>query len=106
MVPTVGETLGRRPKVVATFTDVAAAMADAPGSVLSPDILDAYLRDDSRLRLQRPDPTFRGPSPGTSDGYAPYDFVPGASPPADFPSESAAHSPSPRNAGLEDVRGD
>ena len=75
--------------MVATFTDVAAAMADAPGPVLSPDILEAYLRDDTRLRLQQPDPTYCGPSPGTSDGYAPYDFVPGASPPADSSSESA-----------------
>jgi hypothetical protein len=73
----------------AAFTDVAAAMADAPGPVLSPDILEAYLRADHRPRLQPPDPVNRGPSPGTSNDYAPSDFVPGASPPADFPSESA-----------------
>ena len=84
-----GETLGRRPKVVATFTDVAAAMADAPVPMLTPDVLEQYLRDDSRLRLQQPDPIYRGPSPGTSDVYTPYDFVPGASPPADSSSESA-----------------
>ena len=75
--------------MVATFTDVAAAVADAPGPVLSPDILEAYLRDlrdDSRLRQRQPDPAYRSPSPGTSDGFTPYDFVPGASPPADFSS--------------------
>jgi hypothetical protein len=86
---TPGRHTGKRSKVVAAFTDVAAAMADAPGPVLSPDILEAYLRADHRPRLQPPDPVNRGPSPGTSNDYAPSDFVPGASPPADFPSESA-----------------
>ena len=58
-------------KVVAAFTDVAAAMADAPRPVLSPDILEAYLRADHRPRLQPPDPVNRGPSPGTSNDYTP-----------------------------------
>ncbi len=49
----------RRQKVVTNFTDVAAAMADAPGPVLTPDILEAYLRDDYRPRLQPPDPANR-----------------------------------------------
>ena len=74
--------------MVATLTDVAAAMADARGPVLSPDLLDAYLRDDHRL--QSTDSDYRGLSPGTSDVlHTPHDSVPGASPPADFLSESA-----------------
>ena len=89
MVPTGARHLGKRHEVAAKFTDVAAAMADAPGPEFSPDILEAYLRDELRLRLQPPGPTYRGLSPGTSSVYTPYDFVPGASPPADLPSESA-----------------
>ena len=68
---TPGRDTGKRSKVVANFTDVAAAMADAPGPVLTPDILEAYLRDDYRPRLQSPDPANRGPSPGTSNVYTP-----------------------------------
>ena len=68
---TPGRDTGKRSKVVANFTDVAAAMADAPGPVLTPDILEAYLRDDYRPRLQPPDPANRGPSPGTSNIYTP-----------------------------------
>ena len=89
VVPTGARHLGKRHVVAAKFTDVAAAMADAPGPEFSPDILEAYLRDEPGLRLQPPGPTYRGLSPGTSSVYTPYDFVPGASPPADFPSESA-----------------
>ena len=48
-----------RPKMVAKFTENAAAMADAPDPVLSPDILEAYLREDYRSRLQPPDPAYR-----------------------------------------------
>ena len=88
MVPTGARHLGKQPYVVANVSDAVAAMADAHGPVLSPDLLDAYLRDDHRL--QSTDSDYRGLSPGTSDVlHTPHDSVPGASPPADFPSETA-----------------
>ena len=76
--------------MAAKFTDVAAAMSDAPGPEFSPDFLEAYLRDDQLSRLLPAVPDYRGLSPGTLDVlYTPSDSVPGASPPADFPSETA-----------------
>ena len=76
--------------MVANVTGAAAAMADARGPVLSPDLLEAYLRDEPFSRLLPAVPTYRGLSPGTLDVFhTPSDSVPGANPPADFPSGTA-----------------